>query len=86
MQFIDCPGLGRRALSEFVVAGDVAPVPEALEGCSAGTQAFIHDGTAGWRDEWWYHTPTARWFIVHRDTASNVIDRVRAAALPVRAP
>lgn len=79
MKLVDCPGLGVRPVSEFAIAGELAPEPAELEGTTAARWAFERHSVPGARTEWWYHTPTQQWFEVRRETATNAILDVRVA-------
>ncbi len=79
MKTIDCPLLGRRAVSEFTVSGVLAPEPAELGAHSAARWVYERNSVPGERNEWWFHGPSQLWFVVRRDTASDAILEVRRA-------
>jgi sarcosine oxidase subunit delta len=81
MKWFDVPLLGRRPVEEFVYGGPMRSAPDSA--CSDSTWAehvFYRDGAPGRRCEWWYHRPSAAWFVVERDTGSDRVHSVSAAA------
>ena len=77
MQQLDCPIIGRRPISEFVYGGELrrppagdAPLAEVAD------HAFNRTGQPTVLREWWFHRPTGRWFVLERDTLTNVVQRV----------
>ena len=41
---------------------------------------YLQENLAGVVKEWWYHTPTAFWFIAERDTRTDTILKTYAAS------
>lgn len=77
MKILTCPLNGLRNISEFVYGGEVVDMPDPNR-CSADEWAdyvFLENNTAGVVREWWYHAPTAYWFIAERDTVSEQVIR-----------
>jgi sarcosine oxidase subunit delta len=71
--------LGCRPSTEFIVAGVLEPEPAELDGASAGAWVFDRNSVPMQRHEWWYHTPTQLWFVVERDTATDIVVDVSLA-------
>jgi sarcosine oxidase, subunit delta len=78
MKWFDVPLVGRRPIDELVYGGPVRRASEGEEVSDAAwaDHVFGRRGEPGVRREWWYHRPTASWFLVERDTASDRIERV----------
>ena len=77
MKILTCPLNGPRNISEFVYGGEVVDMPDPSR-CSVDEWAdyvFLENNTAGVVREWWYHAPTAYWFIAERDTVSEEVIR-----------
>ena len=79
MKYIDFPILGRRPSTEFTIAGVLNPEPAELEGVTPGEWVFNRNSVPMQRTEWWYHTSSQLWFMVERDTASDVVLAVSLA-------
>jgi sarcosine oxidase, subunit delta len=79
VKYLDLPILGRRPSSEFIVAGPLDPEPAELDGVTPGDWIFTRNSVPMQRCEWWYHTPTQLWFVVERDTGSDVVLAVSLA-------
>lgn len=79
MKTIDCPILGRCAVSEFVIRGVLECEPEQLGDRSPGNWVFERHSLPMVRTEWWFHTASQMWFTVRRDTGSDEILEVSAA-------
>lgn len=77
MKLINCTRIGSRPRSEFVFGGCVQPPrdPDSLGERDWGEHVFHREGAPGVRREWWYHTPTGLWFVLERDTATDVVIR-----------
>jgi sarcosine oxidase subunit delta len=75
MKLLTCPLNGPRNISEFACAGELveSPDPRTLSDEAWADQLFLANNTAGVVREWWYHTPTAYWFIAERDTLTDEI-------------
>ncbi len=79
---MNCPLNGPRNISEFLYGGVVGQMPDPAT-CSDETWAeylFIENNTRGLVREWWFHVPTAYWFIAERDTATDDIERTYPAS------
>jgi sarcosine oxidase subunit delta len=75
MKLMPCPLNGPRNIDEFVYGGVVgtAPDPAATNDREWAEYLFIETNARGVVREWWYHVPTAFWFIAERDTASDTV-------------
>ena len=75
MKLMPCPLNGPRNIAEFVYGGPVAtpPDPATCDDRRWAEYLFIEDNTRGVVREWWYHVPSAYWFIAERDTARDEI-------------
>ena len=74
MKIMPCPLNGPRNISEFAYGGEVLDLP--APDCDNETWidfVYLENNTAGVVREWWYHTPTAYWFIAERDTRTDEI-------------
>jgi sarcosine oxidase subunit delta len=74
MKVMTCPLNGPRNISEFAFGGEVLDLPP--PDCDEATwidYVYLQNNTAGVVREWWYHTPTADWFIAERDTLTDEI-------------
>ena len=80
MKIMTCPLNGPRNISEFVWGGEVKMHPP-LDCTDAQWAEFaaLENNTAGVVREWWYHTPTAYWFIAERNTVTDEIVRTYPA-------
>jgi len=81
MKIMVCPLNGPRNISEFVYGGEVVEEPDPLR-CTDEEWAeyvFLKNNEAGVVREWWYHAPTAYWFIAERNTVSEEILRTYPA-------
>ncbi len=82
MKRMPCPLNGLRNISEFVYGGEVTAEPDPAN-CADRTWTdflFMENNEAGVVREWWYHVPSALWFIVERDTRTDVIIRTYPAS------
>jgi len=82
MKIMPCPLNGPRNISEFVCGGEVvvAPEPNLCSDAEWADYVFLHDNQAGVVREWWFHVPTAYWFIAERDSRSDEILRTYPAS------
>jgi sarcosine oxidase subunit delta len=73
MKLLDCPMLGLRPTSEFSYGGElrISPGPEASSDAQWADYVWNRNGAAGIKREWWFHLPSATWFIAERDTRSD---------------
>lgn len=81
MKIMTCPLNGPRNISEFAYGGEVKDLP--APGCDNETwvdYVYLQENLAGVVKEWWYHTPTAFWFIAERDTRTDTILKTYAAS------
>ncbi len=77
MKIMRCPLNGPRNISEFVYGGEVVehPDPNRCSNAEWSDYVFMENNEAGVVREWWYHAPTAYWFIAERDTMTEEIVR-----------
>jgi sarcosine oxidase subunit delta len=75
MKLLHCPGLGLRNIDEFVCGGSAGamPDPAATSDSAWSEYLFLADNPRGRVREWWFHVPSARWFIAERDTVTDEI-------------
>lgn len=81
MKVMICPLNGPRNISEFVYGGEVVaePDPNRCSDAEWTDYVFLKNNEAGIVREWWYHVPTAYWFIAERNTVSEEIVRTYPA-------
>ena len=75
MKQLLCPLNGLRPVSEFVYGGEVRVMPDP-ETCSDeqwSSYVFNRSGVPGIKREWWCHIASGFWFVVDRDTATDVV-------------
>lgn len=81
MKILICPLNGPRNISEFAYGGEVKrrPAPDAS---SEAWSAYLYEesANAGRIFEWWFHVPTAFWFIAERDTITDEMIRSMTVA------
>ncbi|MHB0991820.1 MAG: sarcosine oxidase subunit delta [Burkholderiales bacterium] len=77
MKTLTCPVNGLRPISEFICGGEYCAMPDPQLASDAvwADYVFNRHGAPGVKWEWWCHTPSTTWFIVERDTASDVAVR-----------
>lgn len=79
---IDCPNCGVRNAAEFRFGGEYNPRPPhplAVSEEEWSDYIFMRRNRAGVQTEWWYHrNGCGMWFLVERDTRSNVVARTYA--------
>jgi sarcosine oxidase subunit delta len=77
LKLLNCPINGPRPLSEFVYGGEVRamPDPERCTDAEWADYVFNRSGIAGRKKEWWYHAPSATWFVAERDVADDTVVR-----------
>ena len=75
MKLLHCPGLGPRNIDEFVYGGSAGAMPDPHQASDSEWSAylFLADNPRGSVREWWFHVPTACWFIVERDTVTDEV-------------
>jgi len=81
MKFVDCPALGRRALSEFSYGGIVESEPdfETVSESEWAQHVFYRHSQPQQNKEWWYHRATGMWFLFERNTLTDEISNVSVA-------
>ena len=88
MKIMHCPLNGPRNIAEFVYGGTLGTLPDPAT-CDDRRWAeylFMESNTRGVVREWWYHLPSAYWFIAERDTASDTILKTYPASDYFTAP
>ena len=77
MKIMPCPLNGPRNISEFICGGEVVvpPDPDRCTDAAWADHVFMQGNAAGMVREWWFHVPTAYWFIAERNTLSDEIVR-----------
>jgi len=85
MLLIPCPFCGPRNEEEFVAGGEAdrhRPIdPVALDDAAWADHVFNRDNPKGPVREWWWHARGCRsWFVLRRDTVTNVIETDEAGA------
>lgn len=77
MKILNCPLNGPRNINEFIYGGEVKKMPDPNT-CSDQEWAeyvFYHNNSKGIVREWWYHAPSAYWFIAERHRVSDDVIR-----------
>lgn len=81
MKIMTCPLNGPRPITEFACGGPIKERPADDAGAPAWADyVFTEDNLAGIVLEWWYHVPTAFWFVAERDTRTDTIHRTMTVA------
>ncbi len=84
MLLIPCPNCGPRAEIEFICGGEAnerPPDPAALDSQAWSAFVFTRTNAKGMiLERWWHVHGCGRWFIVSRDTSTNAISTLPAAA------
>jgi len=76
MKLIPCPLNGLRNVDEFAYGGEVSAVPAPDASDESWIQyIFARRNPAGFAREWWFHVPSAFWFILERDTVTGAVLR-----------
>jgi sarcosine oxidase subunit delta len=75
MKIMVCPLNGPRNISEFIYGGEVKAYPDRGSDAEWADYVFLEENAAGVVREWWYHAPTAYWFIAERNTVTEEIIR-----------
>ena len=80
MKLLTCPLNGPRNISEFIYGGEVIAEPStgACSDAEWTDYLFMDDNRAGVVREWWFHVPTAYWFIAERDRGRDEVLRTYA--------
>lgn len=73
MKLFDCPLLGRRPASEFTCAGTAINGLRETDTTQVRHGVYFGDATARVKVEWWFHRPSALWFHITRDTATDTV-------------
>lgn len=77
MKILTCPLNGPRNITEFVYGGEVIDMPDPNR-CTNEDWAdyvFLENNEADVVQEWWFHVPTAHWFIAERNTVTEEVIR-----------
>ena len=76
MKIMTCPLNGPRNISEFACGGEVKSMPGAdADVTQWADYIFIEHNRAGVVFEWWFHVPSAYWFIAERNTLTDEVLR-----------
>ena len=94
MKQLSCPLNGVRPVSEFAYGGEVRdmPNPDTCSDEQWTDYVFNRSGVPGVKREWWCHIASGFWFIVERDTTTDVVvatytvDKLAAAKLAAARP
>ena len=75
MKILHCPLNGPRNISEFVCGGEVVETadPDSVDDGTWAGCVFGIGTERGVVREWWFHVPTAYWFIAERDTGTDEV-------------
>lgn len=79
MRWVEFPLLGRRPVTEFAISGVLEPEPEIINDREAGQWVFDRSSLPRVRTEWWYHPGSQFWFLVERDTGTDIVSKVELA-------
>jgi sarcosine oxidase subunit delta len=73
MKVIHCPINGPRPLHEFHFGGEVRTMPDPAEATDEQWADYVFNraGEPHVKREWWYHVPSATWFIAERDNRAD---------------
>jgi sarcosine oxidase subunit delta len=80
MKYFDCPVIGERPASEFVCAGSSIEGLVNEDGDAVRHGLYFGDATARVKREWWWHRPSQIWFLITRDTRTDVVSEIRTAS------
>jgi len=82
MKFVNCPNLGKRALSEFSYGGIVEHEPDyaTVTETEWTDHVFYRHSHPQEQKEWWYHRATGMWFFFQRNTLTDVVSKVTIAS------
>jgi sarcosine oxidase subunit delta len=75
MKILTCPLNGPRPVLEFAYGGEVRsmPDPDRCGDAEWTDYVFNRNGAPGIKREWWCHIASGFWFIVERDTLSDLV-------------
>ncbi len=75
MKTLNCPLNGRRNITEFVYGGEYHMRPDANNASSTewAEYVFFDRNPAGEVIEWWFHSPSAYWFLAKRNTVTDEV-------------
>jgi len=75
MKMIPCPLNGLRPAEEFAYGGEVRAMPDpgAVDDARWAQYVFHRSGAPGVKREWWCHVPSGYWFVLDRDTTTDVV-------------
>jgi len=73
MKLIPCPINGLRPAQEFHYGGQLRELsnPESVDNDTWAEYVFNRRGEPGVKSEWWYHIPSATWFVAERDNQTD---------------
>ena len=82
MKILHCPLNGPRNISEFLSGGEVVEMPDPAAATDEDWAGYVfgHENAHGVVREWWFHVPTAYWFIAECDTGTDEILRTYPAS------
>lgn len=80
MKYFDCPVIGERPAGEFVCAGSSIEGLVQEDAATVRHGLYFGDATARVKREWWWHRPSQLWFLVTRDTRTDVVSDIRLAS------
>ncbi|MDE0060866.1 MAG: sarcosine oxidase subunit delta [Defluviicoccus sp.] len=82
MKILVCPLNGPRNISEFVYGGEAVGTmdPETASDGDWADYVFGAGTESGVVREWWFHVPTAYWFIAERHTGTDEVLRTYPAS------
>ncbi|HET6339270.1 MAG TPA: sarcosine oxidase subunit delta [Polyangiales bacterium] len=77
MKLLDCPNIGARPTAEFTYGGELRHMPDPDQATDAEWADYVWNrtGAGGVKKEWWFHVPSATWFIAERDTRTDRVLR-----------
>ena len=77
MKLLECPHIGARPVAEFTYGGELRPMPDPDLASDPQWADYVwnRNGAAGVKREWWFHVPSATWFIAERDTGTDRVMR-----------
>jgi sarcosine oxidase subunit delta len=77
MKLMRCPLNGWRGVDEFAYGGEFSeiPDPDVCDDQTWSAYVFMRENRRGPVAEWWFHIPSAFWFVALRNTGTGeVID------------
>lgn len=75
MKLMRCPLNGWRGVDEFSYGGELCemPNPDTCDDRAWSAYVFMRENRRGPVAEWWYHIPSAFWFVALRNTATGEV-------------